>query len=67
MLATMPPRKKKARPRPGVPLFVRLDEDTAAALDSFIKAQEFKPEKTAVVVSALRHFLADRGYLPKSK
>ena len=68
MLATMPPKKKPAK-KPANPnnVFLRVDDETANALAAYIEKQEVPPERTTVIVTALRHFLAERGYLSKPK
>lgn len=67
MLETMPPPKKKPNQPKRVPnpnaVFVRLDDETGAALAKFVAAQKVPPERTAVIVIALRQFLAAEGYL----
>lgn len=68
MLATMPPPKKKPGSRPKKQpnpkaMFLTLDDATAAALVAFLGAQKVAPERTAVVVHALRAFLTSEGFL----
>ncbi len=42
---------------------ITVPKDLAAAVDGYVQAQETPPAFTAVVQTALRHFLAERGYL----
>lgn len=42
---------------------VTIPDDLAAAVDSFVRAQEARPALTAVVQAALRQYLTERGYL----
>jgi hypothetical protein len=70
MLSTMPaPKKKAGGKKPANPnnVFLRVDDVTASALGSYIAKQEVPPERTTVIITALRHFLAERGFLPKPK
>lgn len=64
--ATMPPPKKKPaskrQPNPNV-IFLTLDDETAQALVAYIDAQEVPPERTTVALTALRQFLAAKGFL----
>lgn len=73
MLATMPPPRKKAagkrpkkQPNPNA-VFLTLDDETAAALVAFLGAQKIAPERTAVIVHALRAFLVSEGFLKAPK
>jgi hypothetical protein len=67
LTATMPSKKKsgKRSKRPPNPnaIFLTLDDETAAALVAFIDDQKVPPERTAVVLHALRRFLAAEGFL----
>jgi metal-responsive CopG/Arc/MetJ family transcriptional regulator len=42
---------------------VTIPDDLADALDSYLKSQDAPPALTSVVQSALRQYLADRGFL----
>lgn len=46
-------------------VLVRMDPETQAALEKYIVDQTVPPERPAVALVALRHFLSSRGYLPK--
>lgn len=46
-------------------LSVRLDPELASALEAFRADQRIRPDKTAVMTTALREFLEREGYLPK--
>ena len=42
---------------------ITIPDDLAAAVESFVRAQEARPPLTALVQVALRQYLTDRGYL----
>jgi len=42
---------------------VTIPDDLAAAMERYVRAQEAPPALTAVVQTAMRQFLTDRGYL----
>ena len=65
MLAVMPPQKRKELKNPDL-VFVRMDNETRLAFEKFIASQPVTPERPAVVLTALRAFLVQHGYLPKS-
>lgn len=46
---------------------ITIPDDVEAALDVFVKRQEVPPLLTAVVQSALREYLARRGFTPPAK
>ena len=46
---------------------VTIPDDIAKAVDRYVRAQEAPPALTAVVQTALRHFLGDRGYLAERR
>lgn len=56
--------KKTSKDR-GPALFVRIDDDTEAALQDFIGAQDVPPDRQAVGLKALHEFLAKRGHWPR--
>lgn len=71
MSATMTEPKKPKRTgkdkKPRAVVFITLDDATAAALEEFIAAQPVEPDRAAVGLKALRRFLTDQGFPPKSK
>ena len=42
---------------------VTIPDDLAEAVDKYAQAQDAPPAFTTIVQSALRHYLADRGFL----
>jgi len=46
---------------------VTIPDDLAKAVDRYVKAQEAPPPLTAVVQTALRYYLCDRGYLSRGR
>ena len=42
---------------------VTIPDDLAKAVDKYVRDQEARPPLTAVVQAALRHYLAERGYI----
>lgn len=42
---------------------ITIPDDLAAAVDRYVQAQEAPPALTAVVQTALRAYLTERGYL----
>lgn len=55
--------KPAKKPR-GPVVFISLDDDTEAALQSFIAAQPVSPDRAAVGLTALRRFLSEHGHFP---
>lgn len=43
---------------------ITIPDDLAKAVESYVRSQEAEPPLTAVVQTALRHYLSERGYLP---
>lgn len=65
MLATM--KKKTGKPAAksrGKVFNVRLGDDLEAAVTKYIELQEVQPDKTSVILTALRKFLAEKGLWP---
>jgi hypothetical protein len=46
---------------------VTIPDDLEAAVDEYLRDHEARPPLTAIVQTALRQYLADRGYLRTSK
>jgi hypothetical protein len=46
---------------------ITIPDDLAQAVDRYVRAQEAPPALTAVVQTALRVYLTDRGYLRAQK
>ena len=46
---------------------ITLPDDLDRALEAYVQTQEARPALTAVVQSALREYLGDRGFLRRSK
>jgi hypothetical protein len=42
---------------------VTIPDDLAKAVESYVRAQEARPALTTIVQTALRKYLAERGYL----
>lgn len=63
--------KKPAKDKPakgrGPVVFMTLDSDTDAALESFIANQTIPPDRAPVALKALREFLSKHGYFPPKK
>ncbi len=62
-----PGEQQSAKPRPGYPVFARLDSELGAALDRFFAAQRLKPTLTTVIEAALKEFLQKEGFWPPKK
>lgn len=58
-----PPVDQSGKPRQVV--FMTLDDETWAALETYRADQDVPPERAAVCLKSLRAFLVDREYLPK--
>ncbi|HVL11504.1 MAG TPA: hypothetical protein VM529_03010 [Gemmata sp.] len=60
------PRRKRGEPdlANGPALFLRLSKDHVAVLHKFIQAQVVPVTRQAVLLTALREFLAKRGHWP---
>jgi hypothetical protein len=65
MIAVMSKKKTKptAEKREKV-LAMRMPPELEAALQSFISAQQFPPDRTAVGLRALENFLREQGHYP---
>ena len=46
---------------------ITLSDDLQSALEAFLRQQKTSPALTAIVQSALREYLASRGYLPPAR
>ena len=55
------------KPRPGYPVFARIDEELGAALEEFLGAQRYRPTLTTVLEQALKDLLEREGFWPKKK
>ena len=67
MIASMGKKKPEKSSREAAkppPLFVRIDWPLHDAVQAFIESQPAPPDRTAVVVAALREFLAKHGHWP---
>jgi hypothetical protein len=58
------PKKDKNEPEQPHTMLLRLDRATWAALAAYLASHDVPPKRNPVVVSALRRFLADRGFWP---
>jgi hypothetical protein len=68
MLDTMPAKRNRPKELKNPEMvFVRMDDGTRAAFEKFVSDQPVTPERPAVVLTALRLFLQQHGYLPKPK
>lgn len=65
-LMSKPKKSKPSRDR-GPVLFLRLPEETEAAILAYIAAQDVPPDKTAVGLAAIHEFLAKRGFWPPKR
>lgn len=66
MSGTMSKAKSKGgrgKPR-GPVLYLRIDPQLESALQSFIEKQRIRPDKTAVVTTALQELLEREGFWP---
>ena len=69
-MADTPKRTAKDKPAAkgrGPVVFMTLDSDTDAALESFIADQTIPPDRAPVALKALREFLSKHGYFPPKK
>ncbi len=67
MIPVMSKQKKQPATdakKPNPILYLRLDDDTEAALQAFLARQEVKPDRTAVGMTALHQFLAKHNLWP---
>lgn len=60
------PPKRPAEER-GPILYLRIDKQTDAAIQSFIASQLVPPDRTAVGLSAIHEFLTKHGYWPPAE
>lgn len=69
MIASMSkkPQKPKQEPQKQLTIYLRPDEQTAAALTLFVGRQPVPPKYTDVVTTALHEFLAKHGCWPIEK
>lgn len=69
MPAVMSKKKPAAGKQPSKDkiLAMRMPADLEAALQSFIAAQTFPPDRTAVGLRALENFLREQGHYPPRK
>jgi hypothetical protein len=58
-----PQAEQPPKPRPGYPLFARIDESLGSDLERFLDAQRLRPTMTAVIETALKDFLRAEGFL----
>lgn len=64
---SVPEVEPASKPRPGYPVFARVPDEVGAALEAFMRAQRFPPEKAEIVEAALRDFLEREGFLKSKK
>jgi hypothetical protein len=72
MISVMSKPKKKPQAEPdkanrGPVLYLRLTEEHEAALQSLIKSQRIKPDRTAVGLTALEELLHKEGFWPPNR
>lgn len=75
MISSMAKTPKKSPPvaepdaddKKPMTVYLRLDDDTAASLMSFIDSQTVEPSAPAVTMKALRKFLTEQGHYPPPK
>lgn len=61
------PRQADASERDEYVLFIRLDAQTEAALQAFMAAQPFKPQRQEIGIKALYQLLERHGFWPPKK
>ena len=68
MLAAMKKKTEKPAAKSRGKVFnVRLGDALEKAVVTYIESQEVPPDKTAVILTALRKFLAEKGLWPPTK
>jgi hypothetical protein len=67
VMSKKPKQPAAPQAKPPTPVYLRIDDETDAALASFIRSQPVPPERTTVTLTALRKFLQEQGHYPPPK